>query len=77
MLELEENKFKITALKENLKKIRKNEQDEDYEYEIYWIKDKVISLKKETCLGLCKSCTSFLYTAKTLFEALIGFFNRN
>lgn len=40
--------LEIIDLKEKIKKIQENRNTEDYEYEVYWVKDKIISLKKET-----------------------------
>ena len=37
--------LEIIELKE---KLQENRNNEDYEYEVYWVKDKIISLKKET-----------------------------
>lgn len=39
--------LEIVDLKEKLKKILKKEKNEDFEYEVYWIKDKIIALKKQ------------------------------
>lgn len=39
--------LEIVTLKENLKKLSNKEKNEDFEYDVYWIKDKIIALKKQ------------------------------